>query len=159
MKKILILAMLIFMLVSVSAQTKITKKGIVGKWTVSSVQMLDMFYYNFEKDSLVVDEAEMAGTDSLERAGMMILIKSHINRFSHMFYHFNADGTAEIATGMGEIEKERYEIDEERSVIISIGNGVKKDPLDADMLGDKLRIKIKDSSGEDDIVIILRKEK
>jgi hypothetical protein len=158
MKKLFIAGLFLFSIVSVSAQTKITKKSIIGKWTTVTVEMKDMFYYNAEKDSVSLGTgARSQGKDDQQLATMMAMVKPQLAMFAKTFFVFNANGTAELGTGIEPSVKSNYVVDEVNSTITTVEANKKEDALKAEMLGDKLRLSIKQPTG--DMMLLLKKAK
>jgi len=158
MKKIIIPALLFFTVLSLNAQTKITKSSVVGKWNIYSIEMPGIVYYNVDKDSLVIGETMKAQIkDEQQTASVKTLFKQQMEIFIKTVFLFNADGTAELQNGMEPPEKDTYSVDEENSTIITTGEDKKKEAKKAAMLGDKLQISSKQSQGE--IIMVLKKVK
>src|SRR5882757_3172452 len=109
MKKILIPALLLFTVLSVNAQTKITKNSVVGKWSIYSIEMPGTVYYNVDKDSLVIGEMMKAQIkDEQQTATIKNLFKQQMAVFVKTIFLFNADGTAELQNGEEPPEKDTY---------------------------------------------------
>jgi hypothetical protein len=156
MKKTFIAGLFLFSVVSVSAQTKITKKAIIGKWTTVTVEMKDVFYYNVQKDSVSLG-ANMREQvkDNQQLAAMMAMVKPQLAMFAKTYFIFNANGTAELGTGIEPAIKSNYVVDEVNSTITTVEANKKEDALKGEMLGDKLRISIKQPTG--DMMLLLKK--
>ena len=158
MKKLFIAGLFLFSVVAVSAQTKITQKGIIGKWTTVAVEMKDVFYYNAQKDSVsfgpnMRDQVK----DEQQRATMMAMVKPQLAMLAKTYFTFNANGTAELGTGIEPTIKTKYVVDEVKSTITTVAANKKEDIMKAEMLTDRLRISVKQPQG--DILMILKKAK
>jgi hypothetical protein len=156
MKKLFIAGLFLFSVVAVSAQTRITKKGIIGKWITVAVEMKDVLYYNAQKDSVsfgpnMRDQVK----DEQQRTAMMAMVKPQLAMLAKTYFSFNANGTAELGTGIEPALKTKYVVDEVNSTITTVAANKKEDALKAEMLGDKLRISIKQPTG--DMMLLLKK--
>lgn len=161
MKKILVLGLALFVLVSLQAQTKITKSGLVGKWQLSSMEMSGMFYYSIDKDSLALGEMIKAQVkdDAQQISAMTTMMKSQMAMLSKMSFEFNADGSAVLNGGMGEPKPATYTVDEANSTITTTEKGEgKNDTIKAEVLPDnKMRFVMSQPQGE--IFMVLKKAK
>ncbi len=158
MKKILIPALLLFIVASISAQTKITKSSVGGKWSIYSIEMPGIVYYNVDKDSLEMGEAMKAQIkDEQQTATVKNMFKQQMAVFIKTIFLFNADGTAELQNGAEPPEKDTYSVDEDNSTIITTGENKQKEARKAEMLGDKLSIRSTQPQGE--IIMVLKKVK
>ncbi len=158
MKKILVVTFSFFSLLSVSAQTKITKASVVGKWSLSEVEMAGMFYYNRDKDSLALGEmAKAQMKEESQQAAMIAMIKPQLTMFAKVSYEFKSDNTAIMNSGIIAPQNGTYSVDEENSTITTTAKDDKKATMKADMIYDKLRVKLDSPQGE--IVMTLTKDK
>jgi len=159
MKKLITSGLLLFTVLSLSAQTKITKASVVGKWIVSAVEMKDMFFYSVDKDSLGLGETMKtqlaASQQPVETA--IAMIKPQMAVFSKISFQFNADGTAELVTGIEAPEQATYTVDEANSTITTKDKDKKEQVIKAEMIGDKLHITVTEAQG--DVMMILKKAK
>ena len=151
MKKLFIAGLFLFTVVSLSAQTKINKTSVIGKWTPTIIKIAGPlnFSYDFEKDSLVIDSVMKAQMDSAMKAQGKDTISrtafiAGLDSFSKMFFQFNADGTAIIDWGMqGSLSHVTYRVDEENSTIPFTDRYKHDDIMKAEMIKDKLRLVLK----------------
>lgn len=95
MKKLLLSIVMLASIGVTQAQTKVSKNTVVGKWSLSAINMEGMFYYDIDKDSLALGETIMtqltaAGQDS---AGSVDMMKGQLGAIKEMGFEFNADGT------------------------------------------------------------------
>lgn len=158
MKKIILLALCFVVLSEVGAQTKVTKSNVVGKWTISAVEMTGLFYYSIDKDSLAIGEMMKSQIpDQSQLATITATMKSQMAMFASMGFVFNADGTAKMGAGSAQEEEATYTVDEQNSLITTIDKNKKEDVLKADFQEDKLRITIKQPQGE--ILMLLKRAK
>jgi hypothetical protein len=160
MKKSVVFFALLFC-VSLGAQTRVTKTSVIGKWKTSAIDMGSMFYYDLAKDSVAWGETlKKAITSAEDTTGANAYIKGQISRFSRFKLQFNTDGTAQMSgmvPGSDALQSTTYEVDEAKSIIVNTKKGTRGDPLNADMLGDKLRIKRK-VDATNTIIIVMTKE-
>ena len=158
MKKLLISGLFLFMVASISAQTKITKKDIVGKWVTAAVEIKDMFYYNAEKDSLSISTSTRERMkDAQQLTAAIAMMKPQLAMFAKTFFTFNPNGTAELGTGIEPAIKAKYVVDEINSTITTVDPNKKEDVLNAMMQQNLLRILIKQPEG--DMILFLKKSK
>jgi len=158
MKKVILFSTCIFFLLQVSAQTKITKSSVVGKWNIYSIEMPGIVYYNVDKDSLEMGETMKAQIkDEQQTATVKNMFKQQMAIFIKTVFVFNADGTAELQNGMEPPEKDTYSVDEDNSTIVTTGENKQKEARKAEMLGDKLSIRSTQPQGE--IIMVLKKMK
>lgn len=155
MKSILTLTACLLTL-GISAQTKLTKTNIVGKWAVNAIEMQDIFYYNVDKDSLAIGSMlKEQMKDTMQLSIIKNALKSQTGVFSKMFFQFNADGTAVMNSGVEPATSTSYSVDEENSTIINTGKDG-KEPMKGDMLDGHLRIFVEQPQGN--MTLIFRKQ-
>lgn len=158
MKKIILLACSFVLVLQIQAQTKVTKTNVVGKWSVSAVEMTGMFAYYIEKDSLALGEMMKAQVkDDQQLAGITAMIKPQLSVFSKMAFVFKEDGTAELGSGTDQAEAATYTVDEANSTIITTDKEKKEQVLKAEIKDEKLRITLQQPQGE--IQMVLKKVK
>ncbi len=158
MKKLIYLILTYFVVLSLNAQTKITKSSVVGKWSIYSIEMPGTVYYNVDKDSLEMGEAMKAQIkDEQQTTAVKNMFRQQMAVFIKTIFLFNADGTAELQNGAEPPEKDTYSVDEDNSTIITTGENKQKEARKAEMLGDKLCIRAAQPQGE--IIMVLKKVK
>jgi hypothetical protein len=158
MKKLFIAGLFLFTVVSLSAQIKITKQSIIGKWAVAAVEVKDIIYYNVETDSLSLGAIMKAQLkDEQQAAAAVAMAKPALEMFAKSTFTFNENGTGELATGFETVQKVKYSVDEVNSTITTVQEDKKEDIMKAEMLTDRLRISVKQPQG--DILMILKKAK
>ncbi len=158
MKKIILLACSFVLVLQIQAQTKITKTNVVGKWSVSAVEMTGMFAYYIDKDSLALGEMMKAQVkDDQQLAGITAMMKPQLSVFSKMAFVFKEDGTAELGSGTDQAEAATYTVDEANSTIITTDKEKKEQVLKAEIKDEKLRITLQQPQGE--IQMVLKKVK
>ena len=158
MKKIIIFTFCIFGLSQLNAQTKITKINIIGKWTILAIDMPGMVYYNFEKDSLAIGETlKSQMPDPSQINAIKPMMKTQLSGFSKGSFLFNADGTAELNSGMEGPQTSTYTVDEEKSEITAFEKNLQQTVFKADFLKENLRLYIKTPQG--DMLMVLKKSK
>ncbi len=158
MKKIILLVFSFVSIVQIQAQTKVTKTNVLGKWSVSAVEMTGMFAYFIEKDSLALGEMMKAQVkDDQQLAGITAMIKPQLSVFSRMAFVFKEDGTAELGSGTEQAEAATYTVDEANSTIITTDKEKKEQVLKAEIKDDQLRITLQQPQGE--IQMVLKKAK
>ncbi|MDE3252400.1 MAG: hypothetical protein KGO92_06310 [Bacteroidota bacterium] len=158
MKSLFTLMVCLLTVLTLSAQTKITKSGVVGKWVIASVEMSGVFFYDTEKDSLALgDMMKSQAKDEQQLTAMTNMMKPQLAMMSKMSFLFNADGTAEMGTPMAAAEPATYTVDEENSTITTTDKEKKQDTLKADMLKEHLRIIMEQPQGN--MTMVLKKVK
>ncbi len=158
MKNLFTLVVCLFSVFTLAAQTKITKTGVVGKWSISSVEMSGVFYYDTQKDSLALGEMMKSQVkDEQQLTAMTNMMKPQLAMVSKMSFLFNADGTAELGMPMEAIQPATYTVDEENSTITTIDKENKQDTIKADMVKENLRIVMEQPQGN--MTMILKKVK
>ncbi len=159
MKKLITSGLLLFTVLSLSAQTKITKTSVVGKWVVSAVEMKDMFFYSVDKDSLGLGETMKAQLAQAQQPveTVVAMIKPQMAVFSKISFQFNADGTAELVTGVEAPQAATYTVDEANSTITTKDKDKKEETIKAEMVGDKLHLTVTQPQGE--VQMTLKKAK
>jgi len=159
MKKLITSGLLLFTVLSLSAQTKVTKASVVGKWVVSTVEMKDLFFYSVDKDSLGLGETMKAQLSQAQQPveTAIAMIKPQMSVFSKISFQFNADGTAELVSGVEAPDQATYTVDEANSIITTKNKEKVEKIMKAEMIGDKLHITVNDAQG--DVQMILKKAK
>jgi hypothetical protein len=158
MKKCIVSVLFLFTILSLSAQTKITKDGVVGRWGISAVEMTGMFYYSLDKDSLSIGEVLKSQVKDAEQlASVTAAIRPELASISKMTFLFNADGTAVLGAGTSVTQSANYRIDEINSTIITTDKDLQEETNKAGMLLDKLQITLKQTQG--DVLMTLKKVK
>jgi hypothetical protein len=158
MKKIISSVLLLFIVISLSAQTKITKAGVVGKWGIVSVEMPGMVYYNVDKDSIAVGEVMKAQLkEPAQMQAFTTMLKQQLAPFFKTSFWFKDDGTAELVAGETSPEKATYKVDEVNSTIITYDSNKAEESQKAEMIGELLRITSKQPQG--DVIMTLKKIK
>jgi hypothetical protein len=160
MKKLFVLAFSIFAVILTHAQapTKVTKAGVVGKWSISSMEMPGIFSYNIETDSMYIGEAIKGQIKDPKQLDMVkTQFRTQMGMMTKMVFQFNADGTALLINGMTDPAPATYSVDEEKSTISTLekGEGKEKETLDAQFVGPKLQLKLNSPNGQ--IVMLLKK--
>jgi len=158
MKKLITFGVFFFIFFSVIAQTRLSKTNVVGKWTISAVEMPGMFYYSIEKDSVSLGDMMKAQVqDQQQLASITSMMKSQMAMFSKISFLFNADGTAELGAGTEQAQTATYTVNEENSTITTIDKDKKEDTIKVDLIDDKIRFTLKQPQGE--IMMIMKKAK
>jgi hypothetical protein len=157
MKKWIVGCIAICSFLSLNAQTKITKTGVVGKWAIVAVDIPGTFYYNIDKDSLAIGEKMKGQVSEEQLKAVSAAIKQQMGMFIKMLFTFNADGTAILGGGPEGDEDVTYTVDEENSTITTTDKAKKSDTLKAEMQQDQLCITLPQDQGG--IRMILKKSK
>ncbi|MBV9987393.1 MAG: hypothetical protein JO301_06920 [Chitinophagaceae bacterium] len=158
MKKIFVLVFSLFTFVLAQAQTKVTKAGVVGKWTISTIEMPGIFGYNTETDSMFIGETIKS---QIQDPKQMELVKSQFRTqmgvMAKMVFQFNADGSALLINGVTEPAPATYTVDEEKSTITTLekGENKEKETINAEFVNGKMKLKLNSANGE--IVLLLKK--
>ncbi len=166
MRKMIAIGFFLFVTGALTAQTTITKEKILGKWTLYSVETIGVFYYNIDKDSIVLGKIlkDQATTKEIEK-NMIEGMKQKTKLFKTSFFRFNSDGTAELFNGMAGVADRKgdtYIVDEKNSTITTVsleGKIEEKTTMQADMLGNNLRLKVNESHSGNNMIMILKKVK
>jgi hypothetical protein len=161
MKNLVILFAGCFLTLAASAQNKVTKANVVGKWALTIVEMKDAFYFDVDKDSLALGTtitSQVPDASQLELVKTMT--KSQLGALKSVYFQFNSDGTAEFNSGDGVSKGGTYVVDEEKSTITTIDKSGKEDKqsLPATMVGDKLKLTLTENA-QGEFVMLLKKIK
>lgn len=147
------------MVLSLSAQDKVTKEKVVGTWALTVVEMKNTFYFDIEKDSLALGSAITAqlGDNASQIDMVKNMMKAQMAVIKSLYFKLNADGTAEFNAG-GSPKQGTYVVDEEKSTITTIEKGEKseKETLPASFVDGKL--KLVQSQAEGEFVMLLKKK-
>src|SRR5437868_958637 len=103
MKKLFVLAFSVFAVFLTHAQTpaRVTKAGVVGKWSISSMEMAGIFSYNVETDSMFIGEAIKGQIQDPKQLDMVkTQFRTQMGAMTKMVFQFNGDGTALLINGM-----------------------------------------------------------
>jgi len=157
MKKLLLLMAGFAFISQLSAQSKVTKNDLVGKWKICAVEMQGMMYYDVEKDSLSIGETMKAQIpDASQLPGITTMIKSQMGMFKNCEFVFNGDGTGTMPGGIsGEKEDIKYTIDEAASTITTTDKSNKDETIKVEMVDKKIRFTVKQPQGE--IILLMKK--
>ena len=106
MKKIIVIAFMLVSYISFSqknfssnAQVKIDANFINGSWKVQSILNEGGFYYNLEKDSLVLISKTLSKSTQLEaneKSKFVSQTKEDFGQIKYLIYQFNKDNTCSI---------------------------------------------------------------
>lgn len=149
MKKMISVIFFLFVIGAVAAQTKLTQKNVLGNWTLCTVDMDHMIFYDLENDTIslsekVINDAKQnpmfVSVDSAKT-----LAKQGLQPFKQFFLKINGDATLELYFGVpGSYSKSTYVVDEEHSTIIATEKSQIRSNYTGEMIGEKLRLFIKD---------------
>ncbi|SJZ32571.1 hypothetical protein [Sediminibacterium ginsengisoli] len=158
-QKCLLLLALAFTLVTVNAQTKVTKTNIVSNWVITAVDASPAFKYDVDKDSLSLGEAIKSQVKPEQESMVLGMMKQQVGVFKKMAFKFNADGTAELNSGVPGTgaTKATYTVDEANSTITTVeaeGDKV-KETIKADFVNSNLRLVLEQPTGN--IILLLKK--
>jgi hypothetical protein len=143
MKRILMAGIFLLSAFTLSAQAKITKTGVVGKWSIITVEVKGVFLYDVEKDSLVLGEETKAQVpDPQQLPAIIAAIKQQLAAVAKATFLFNADGTAEMGGGTELSQKANYSVDEANSTITTTSADAdkKEDILKGEMVKENLHL-------------------
>lgn len=143
MKRILMAGAFLLSAFTLFAQAKITKTGVVGKWSIVSLEVKGVFLYDVEKDSLTLGEDMKAQVPDPQQLPLIIsTMKQQLAMVAKATFLFNADGTAEMGGGTELSQKAKYSVDEANSTITTTAtDGDKKeDTMKGEMLKENLHL-------------------
>lgn len=143
MKKILTAGLFLLSAFTVSAQTKITKAAVLGKWSIVSVEVKGVFLYDVEKDSLVLGADMKAQIPDPQQLPLIIsTMKQQLAMVAKATFLFNADGTAEMGGGTDLSQKATYSVDEANSTIktTATDGDKKEDVMKGEMVKENLHL-------------------
>lgn len=159
MKNITLLALTLICCAQLSAQTPVTKKELIGKWKINSVEMPGMMYYEIAKDSIALGptlKAQLPDTSQLP--AILTMIKGQMGMFKDFMFVFKADGTGTMPAGPGMgNEPISWLVDETASTIITTDKNKKTETLKAQVVNSDIRISVSQPQGE--ILLLMKKEK
>ena len=147
MKRIVFVLLCLFLLVYAEAQSKISKAELVGKWTISSVEMQGMFSYDLEKDTIILGDMLKATVKTEELSMVMAAMKPQLAMLTKMGFIFNADGSAELGTGTEMKQSGTYKVNEAESTITTIDKDGKEDVFTAELVKERLTMNINSPQG------------
>lgn len=155
-----IIPVLLFVAVSLNAQTKITKNGITGKWALLAVEMPGMVYYHIDKDSVALGELVKKMTPADQLAATTALLKQQLAAYTKMYFTYNPDGTAQLQTSDKNVagaSSTKFTVDEVNSTITTIENGQPGLTVKAEMLNGNLVLSSPQPQGQ--IIMTLKRLK
>ncbi|NCI47713.1 hypothetical protein [Sediminibacterium soli] len=160
MKNLVIVFAACVLVLGVSAQEKITKSKLIGKWSLAAVEMKNMFYFDIEKDSLALgDMITSQVTDPSQLELVKTTTKGQLAMLKSIYFQFNNDGSTEFNSGTGDSKGGTYTVDEEKSTITTTDKSEKSDKqtIPAEIVAEKLRLTMSQPQG--DFVMLLKKSK
>jgi hypothetical protein len=150
-----------FLALAASAQNKVTKASIVGKWVVTVVEVKDAIYFDMDKDSLALGTAITSQVpDASQLELVKTMTKSQLGTLKSLYFQFNSDGTLEFNNGVSVFKGGTYVVDEEKSTITKFDKDGKEDKqsLPATMVGDKLQLTLTENP-QGELVMLMKKIK
>jgi hypothetical protein len=147
MKKLFIVIAAALFITGVQAQEKISKSALVGKWTITSVEMQGMFSYDLEKDTIILGDMLKAQVSADQLSMVLAAMKPQLAVLTKMGFVFNADGSAELGTGTDMKQSGTYKVNEAESTITTIDKDGKEDVFKAEMVKEKLKMNINSPQG------------
>jgi hypothetical protein len=158
MKKLIGTLFWIFSILSLQAQSKVSKAAVIGKWSLVSVEVPEQVYYNTEKDSISLNETIKKTASADQVAILAGMLKQQLGIYAKMSFQFNTDGTVEMRVGDDTKTGATYRIDEEKSMIITKEKDTAEVSLKAEILPDNtLRIFTEEEKTK--VFLVFRKNK
>jgi hypothetical protein len=147
MKRIITGLLCLFFAIQALSQQKISKSELVGKWTITSVEMQGIFSYDLEKDTIILGDMLKATVKPEELSTVMSAMKPQLAVLTKMGFIFNADGSAELGTGTEMKQSGTYKVNEAESTITTIDKDGKEDVFSAELVKAKLTMNINSPQG------------